>query len=245
MKEKSNAEIVCFEEFLSMINQRLGISRESLIQHGIISQKEAKSSEENVSRRACAKILYEIMHEYMSEPDEQDWSAALDLRDIYECRACVKYIAQIYAKGVMAAYEDRMFSQENLLTKEVAMDSVSKVADRALRMPPKRIPVMYRKCSPNELEKAVAVKRQAAGSCEIIDVRSHVEYTNNSMISESINIPLEKIIQNPYVVSQNINVPVYLICDKGYKSSLAAHLLVKQGFREVYYISNQEIIASK
>lgn len=55
-------------------------------------------------KKNAARITHEFLRLEMHEPDSEDISAAVKLRDIYDCRVCTKHIMQVVAKGIMEGY---------------------------------------------------------------------------------------------------------------------------------------------
>jgi rhodanese-related sulfurtransferase len=72
-------------------------------------------------------------------------------------------------------------------------------------------------------------------SAMLVDVRTNEEYKIEH-IEESICIPLNEILNNPFSVCSNKNTPIILYCQKGYKSSAAAQALVDAGYSRIYTI---------
>ena len=55
-------------------------------------------------KKNAARITHEFLRLEMHEPDSEDISAAVKLRDLYDCRVCTKHIMQVVAKGIMEGY---------------------------------------------------------------------------------------------------------------------------------------------
>lgn len=55
-------------------------------------------------KKNAARITHEFLRLEMHEPDSEDISATVKLRDIYDCRVCTKHIMQVVAKGIMEGY---------------------------------------------------------------------------------------------------------------------------------------------
>lgn len=55
-------------------------------------------------KKNAARITHEFLRLEMHEPDNEDISAAVKLRDLYDCRVCTKHIMQVVAKGIMEGY---------------------------------------------------------------------------------------------------------------------------------------------
>ncbi len=77
------------------------------------------------------------------------------------------------------------------------------------------------------------VKQLLANNGKVIDVRSQGEYRNGH-IKNSINIPLNNILNG--VKKHNIkkDTPIILYCDSGARSGSAKRFLVKEGHTSVY-----------
>lgn len=54
-----------------------------------------------ITRKQAAIISHEYLLKILDEEDEKDISKALILKDLYDCRVCVKHIAQVYIKGII------------------------------------------------------------------------------------------------------------------------------------------------
>ena len=57
-----------------------------------------------LQKKNAARITHKFLRLEMHEPDSEDISAAVKLRDIYDCRVCTKHIMQVVAKGIMEGY---------------------------------------------------------------------------------------------------------------------------------------------
>ncbi|MDR0269963.1 sulfurtransferase TusA family protein [Paenibacillus sp.] len=77
-----------------------------------------------------------------------------------------------------------------------------------------------------ELEKLL----EGSGGIHILDVREPAEFAFGRL-KGSINIPLGDLEQR--VGELNPEDEIYLICRTGYRSSMAAHFLTEQGFKQI------------
>lgn len=68
---------------------------------------------------------------------------------------------------------------------------------------------------------------------QIVDVRWPAEY-NSGHVPRAISLPLSHLIEEVSRLEQNR--PMIMICASGYRSSIAASLLARRGFRELYNI---------
>lgn len=55
----------------------------------------------DITRKQAAIIIHGYIKKIMEEPDETETFAATVLKDLYDCRVCVKHIEQVYVKGIM------------------------------------------------------------------------------------------------------------------------------------------------
>lgn len=59
--------------------------------------------EVDITRKQATIIIHEYLKRVLHEEDEKDVSKASELKDLYDCRVCVKHIEQVYVKGIMDA----------------------------------------------------------------------------------------------------------------------------------------------
>ncbi|NLJ96393.1 MAG: rhodanese-like domain-containing protein, partial [Clostridiales bacterium] len=172
----------------------------------------------------------------LGEKDEDEWPAAKDLIDLYSCRTCVIHIAQVYVKGIMLSSKDDIFDHRGSIDYDEAQSIITRLFDREQRIPKlKGKEFKVEQLSPDEAKKLILDDNTAI----IVDVRSKEEY-DTGHIEGSINIPLQKISNNPFMVCVNMNTPIILYCNMRYKSSIAAELLIDVGYSRVYTIPGVE-----
>lgn len=172
------------------------------------------------------KMLAQMTHEKlleMGEADETDWSAARFLKDIYECHSCVIHIAQCYVKGIIPLSENGVFGANEIVTPELEKLVEERIYDKSLRQKPAAV-------------KAGKIKSVTLSNlpenARIIDVRQ------NSSESLYENIPLKTIVQNPYIIGNDFQQNLVLYCTKGYQSTLAADILKRAGYINVYLLKD-------
>ena len=203
---------------------------------GIITDYDIAKIDSLIERRAVARIVHEVLLKELGEKDEDEWSAANDLKDLYNCRTCVIHIAQMYVKGIMLSHEDDIFDVRGNINYDEAQSIIVRMLDREQRIPQKKgREFKVEKLSPYEAKKLVLNDKTTM----IVDVRSKDEY-DRGHIEGSINIPLQKILNNPFMVCVNMNTPIILCCNMGYKSSIAAELLIDAGYSRIYTIPGVE-----
>ena len=96
----------------------------------MLSANEAETRQ--LERRTAAYMVHVYLTEVINEPDEPSIEPAFILKDIYECSACIRHIAQVYLKGIMSA-KDGVFGVRTPVEKDEAVCIAERVRDRSLR----------------------------------------------------------------------------------------------------------------
>ena len=96
----------------------------------LLSCNEAETRQ--LERRTAAYMVYVYLNEVLKEADEISIEPAFVLKDIYECSACIRYIAQVYIKGIMLA-KDQVFGVRKLVDRPEAESIAERVFDRSKR----------------------------------------------------------------------------------------------------------------
>lgn len=226
--------MVTVGEFIDVVEEFIIDGRSNALKKGVITQKEMISLEKQILRIDAARIFHNVLTEYLGEKDEEDWSSALVLRDLYDCHTCVYHIAQIYAKGIMESYDNNLFAGEKGITKSELCTFIERIKDKSKRVIPPKRKAGFGVCSIDQFYDMISNLNQY----EVIDVRAKNKYLSNPIISNSVNIPLSVLKLNPYAVAENIATHIFVICEKGYTSLAAAELLTKAGFINVIQIVN-------
>ena len=94
----------------------------------MLSANEAETKQ--LERRTAAYMVHVYLTEVINEPDEPSIEPAFVLKDIYECSACIRHIAQVYQKGIMPA-KDGIFGVRAQVEKTEAEDIVKRVKNRS------------------------------------------------------------------------------------------------------------------
>jgi len=206
------------------------------LKKGIIEDYDLVNKNKPLERRRAARIIHEALISELAEKDEQDWSTAEYLLDLYSCRTCVMHIAQVYVKGIMSARGDRLFEPESSITRAEAADAIIKMFDKQKRIPKSGIRTNHIKMlSPDEARRLLEYNSRAM----LVDVRSYDEYRNGH-IAGSRSVPLYDITVNPYMLTDRKDTPIILYCQKRYKSTIAARILINAGYTAVYTIPGIE-----
>ena len=219
------------EEFVAIVLSKLDIPEEDILTYAagrnLLETRDRMQAELPIRRRDAARILHTVLRQVLEEEDEADWSAAERLRDLYTCRSCVQHIAQIYAKGILPEAKPRLFDTEAFLTLEEAQQAAERLADRE-----KRLPVAPGRgtCRAITLEEASSILQKEGA--RLIDVRTQMDYAKGHRPGAE-NIPLEMLMRHPHI-AVDLEIPIVLYCSRGYRSKLAADLLLEAGFRQVY-----------
>lgn len=190
-----------------------------------------QKAEERIKRRTAAGIIHRVLLS-AGEADEEQIEAALRLKDLYTCRACVNHIAQVYVKGIMTEWSDGVFGLDEQITYREAEKMLQKVTDKQLRRKPESgvyagwTTIMWR-----EAEQMLKEDRRIL----LVDVRSEEEYSQEHR-KGSINVPLQALFKNPYCVCADRAAVLFLYCQRGYKSRIAAGILTEAGYQKVYVV---------
>lgn len=199
---------------------------------GIVEDYDITNINNPIERRSAARIVHDVLLTEFSEKDEDEWSAAENLRDLYICHTCVMHIAQVYVKGIMLGRDNNMFDTHGSITSAEAAEIIVRMLDKEQRTPQTQGRVFKSKTlSPDEASEMMLHDSKAM----LIDVRANEEYTIGH-ICGSICIPLKDISNNPFSVCERKDTPIILYCQKGYKSSLAAQALIDAGYSRIYTI---------
>lgn len=193
-----------------------------------------------VTRQNAAKRVHEWLRDCCHEPDEADIEAALRLKDIYDCHACLNNVAQVYVKGIMDARGGIFGMREELTEREAA-----EIAERAAK-PEKRLRVAgvaavktengtgtvdaHESEAPREL--CIESETDLAKYDFLIDVRSPEEFAEGHP-EGAVNIPLSEYVEDPVAFVTERDAKILFICQKGIKSRIAAEAAIRTGFRNV------------
>lgn len=250
MKENlvNTKDLVTTEQFITMMIRRSNVDLEPnredwssgyidyAFYQGILEDYDMTNRSNPIERRAAARIVHEALLKVFSEKDETEWSAAEKLLDLYSCRTCVMHIAQVYVKGIMLGREHNAFDVKGNMTLSEAESIVDRMLVREKRIPPTkdRAPKI-KMIPPDDAWEMIRNDRKAV----LIDVRTTGEFYQGH-IHGSINIPLQNISNNPFSVCMRKDTPIILYCQMGYKSSLAAQILIDAGYSKIYTIPGIE-----
>lgn len=203
---------------------------------GIIEDYDMTNISNPIERRSAARIVHEALLTEFGERDEDEWSAAENLVDLYSCRSCVMHIAQVYVKGIMLERENNTFDHKGNLTHAEASTVVKRILDRRQRIPQTQSRASkVKNLHPDEAKELILNDSKVM----TIDVRNTEEYKTGHL-DGSICIPLHDISKNPFTISAKKDTPIILYCQKGYKSSIAAEILINAGYRKIYTIPGIE-----
>ncbi len=206
-----------------------------------------------LERRTAARITHEFLKQELKETDEKDWSAALCLKDLYDCRTCVNHVAQVFCKGIMdsVTLEDGtvILGMEKILTQEEAEEIVRRVHEPKLRrsveekgtnLPAQagrantslREPVWFRG---RTTDACLQEQSQTTAGSEVplvIDVRPVSDYEAGHLPG-AISLPMARILERPEQVGPHKNQAIKLYCEQGYQSEIAANCLREAGYTQI------------
>ena len=208
---------------------------EIALSHGWLSPQDAQQAQEPLKRSDAARLMHEFLRWELGEPDEIDWGAAKELKDLYDCRVCAAHVAQMVCKGIMTA-EGQIFDGKALLGRAEAEKSIERLLEPSMRL---KDPCV--RLENNSERRAVrltpAEAVQLLKECKdllFLDVRTAGEY-ESSHLNGARNLPLLQLMTNPSCVGENRKMPILLGCDGGYRSELAADCLSNAGYEVIYY----------
>lgn len=209
---------------------------EYALNKGIVEDYDLTNRSKPIERRSAARIIHEALLIEFKEKDEYNWSAAENLKDLYSCHTCVMHIAQVYVKGIMLGRDNDVFDVKGSITRAEAEEIIVRMLDREQRIPQIVVDKIHsKKLTPGEAGELM----RSYSIALLIDVRTNEEY-NKGHIQGSKNIPLLDISNNPFSVCVRKDTPLILYCQMGYKSSIAAQILIDAGYSRIYTIPGVE-----
>ena len=227
-------EFIDIGGFIERMRESLwgGMEDGEALERGLITDFDLLHGGESIQRRHAARIVHNTLL-YAGEPDEEDWSAARHLADLYSCRICVNHIAQVYAKGIMKKREESVFGVKDYVTHGEAREIIMRIEDRKLRSVPedKGCFGKTRFLPEEEARRMLGEDRKIL----LVDVRPSGDYALGHRPG-SINIPLKDLSKNPRMICPDVKAAVFLYCAGGYQSVLAAGLLADAGYENVCVI---------
>lgn len=208
------------------------------MEKGWLEEQERLEAEKPIERRTAAKIAHMFLRREWGEADEADWGAAKRLKDLYDCRVCANHVAQVYAKGIMAALSGEVFGMREALGREEAVEIAKRLTDRRRRRPPLGTETDSAPSRWLTRGRALAL---AAGDARaiLVDVRSREAYAKGHL-DGAVNVPLSVLLEDPDAVTADRTALLLLYCDGGYQSEAAAGRLAEAGFLQAYGFAAEE-----
>ena len=211
---------------------------------GWLEEQDLLDAKAPIERRIVARIVHQFLRLECGEKDEEDWKGVHELRDLYDCRTCVSHVAQVVTKGIMNGKYDGVsgsyiFGMKDFIDLEEAKEIARLMFNKEQRNSstgelnvrttnPKKLPF-------EKVKELMAIKKQSV----LVDVRLQWEYEKKHL-PQAINIPLARILENPNRMNDYRERSLFLYCEYGYKSEMAAACLNDAGFKEVYYFGQIE-----
>ena len=229
---------------------------------GWLEAQDILDSGKPLLRRQAARILHEFIRKECRETDEEDWGAAKELADLYDCRVCANHVAQVYVKGIMEAHargksgersgEEPEQCPNGKLPEKKDMVTYFGMEERVLPLEAGRITARAldkrrRKPAPPSSEtegKPCGIRitpEEARRLCRkdpmyvFWDVRSKEEFEREHP-QGAVNVPMMEILDAPEKWAGIPKRGVILGCDGGYRSQVAADCLARAGCENVYYL---------
>ena len=205
------------------------------LEMGIISDSEYEFPDAAITRQSAARVVHQMLIKAYNEQDDENWTAAEALADLYDCHTCVMHIAQVYVKGIMTGYGDGLFHGSDALTLAQAEEIIMRLAEPSLRLPPKR------RTDGNSLITAERAYELINNGAVLLDVRPADDYAAGH-IRGSVSVPMESILANPRAAFDRIGYDdtVIVYCRRGTQSRRAAMILNGAGYKSVYDLGGVE-----
>lgn len=198
------------------------------LEKGLAEDYDFVHREKPIERRQAARMVHDTLRIERKEKNEDDWAAAKELNDLYSCRTCVQHISQVYVKGIIDPVQPTYFNVTGPLTHAEAAVILLRMIDSTRRKPRmKRENTAVAALTPDQATALFEEHKKA----QLLDVRSQEEY-QESHLPNSVSAPLETMSQ----LNLEKETPLVLYCQKGFKSQLAAELLIEAGYTHVYTI---------
>ena len=85
-----------------------------------------------LERRTAAYMAYVYIMEINGETEEKSLEPAFVLKDIYECPSCIRYVAEVYLKGIMPG-KNGIFGVREKVTEAEAEGIVGRIKNKSKR----------------------------------------------------------------------------------------------------------------
>lgn len=87
---------------------------------------------DTMDRRHVAQTVHEYLLNTLHEADDENWDAAKELQDLYDCRVCVTHIAQMYVKGIIPALlpEDKIWGTREPVDSDELKEIIERINQR-------------------------------------------------------------------------------------------------------------------
>lgn len=205
------------------------------LREGIITDLENEFPDAAITRQSTARVIHEMLKKAYDEEDDENWTAAESLADLYDCHTCVMHVAQVYVKGIMTGSGDGLFHGSDMLTRAQAAVIIMRLIDPSLRTPPKQSTEGDSLITPE-----IAFELMKKGAV-LVDVRSADDYAAGH-IKGSISMPIDNILSNPQSAFRRIgsDSTIIVYCRRGTNSRRAVRILGEAGYTSVYNLGGIE-----
>ena len=205
------------------------------LKKGIITDSEYEFPDSAITRKSAARVVHQMLIKVYDEQDDENWTAAEALADLYDCHTCVMHIAQVYVKGIMTGRGDGLFRGSDALTHAQAEEIIMMLAEPSLRTPAER------RTDSNSLITAELACELIKNGAVLLDVRPADDYAAGH-IRGSVSVPMESILSNPCAAFERIGYDdtIIVYCRRGTQSRRAAMILDEAGYKSVYDLGGVE-----
>lgn len=205
------------------------------LKSGIITDLENEFPDAAITRQSTARVIHEMLRKAYHEEDDENWTVAEALADLYDCHTCVMHVAQVYVKGIMTGSGDGLFHGSDTLTGAQAEAIMMRLVEPSLRTPPKQ------SADSDSLITAEMACELMENGAVLVDVRDADDYAAGH-IKGSISVPMDNIISNPRAAFGGIGPgsTIIVYCRRGTKSRRVARILGEAGYPSVYDLGGIE-----
>lgn len=206
---------------------------------GWFTEQDERNADQPLERRAAARLLHGVLKYVLLETDEENWQAAMQLKDLFDCGSCVMHVAQMYVKGILESFVnssgDELFHMTEALTEAEAEQAIKRLKKAELRLKKElQKPNQYaRKVSKTE---AMELILQVPGATVVWVGKEEAD----SKLFKVSYISMMQILENPFILEEYRNRLLLIACEAGYQSEIAANCLAEHGYTGVVYFGMKE-----
>lgn len=203
---------------------------------------------ERLDRRTAARILHLFSKQVLKEPETDQVRAAFYIRDLSECRVCAGHIIQVYCKGIMGLSEQNFFAGKELAQSSLVNSWIEATLKSKKRVPPKALEmkgpqvISFSECVNliQQVEKVIVLQLKQEENLQQEEWEPFLEL-KNVFLEKSIfrELTYRELQLNPIGVEENKQCPIVICSRRDPLDYVAAQILYKSGYAEVYVLIGQ------